>query len=109
MDSLYKQYVEERTTSKILETEFGFAKYQYIEGGVYLEDIFIVKSQRKTQLASAMAEIIADEARLLGYKTMFGSICLDAKNSDISMKVLLAYGMKAFKCDSNMIYFKKDI
>lgn len=109
MDSLYKQYVEERTTSKILETEFGFAKYQYVDGGVYLEDIFIIKSERKTQLASAMADIIADEARLLGYETMFGSVCIDAKNSDISMKVLLAYGMIPFKCENNMVYFRKDI
>lgn len=107
--SLYKQYVEERTASHVIETDSGFVKYQFIDDGVYIEDIFIVKEMRKERAASEFADIVADEARIYGYRTMYGSVCVDAKNPDISMKVLLGYGMTPFRCDGNMIYFKKEI
>ena len=106
----YAMYLTERTDTKIIELKHGFATYQYLnENQVYLIDIFVLPEFRKGHFATEMAEMIASEAKKKGCKEMIGSVQLTAKNSDASMKVLLAYGMKPYQTIQDGIYFKKEL
>lgn len=107
--SQYKRYLEERTASKIIETEFGFVTYSFNDHGVYIEEIFVDKGFRHINKASELADEVAEIARKAGHKTMFGSVCPSAKGSTASLKVLLGYGMELHSATNNMIYFKKEI
>ncbi len=107
--SLYGQYILEREGKHIVEDERGFATYSYLEDCVYIEDIYVLPEFRKSGAASKYADFIASEAKLKGYKTILGSVSPRAKNCTSSVSVLLAYGFKLSNCDSNLVYFSKEI
>lgn len=107
--SQYARYIEERTNARIIENEYGFVRFSFLDTAVYIEDIFIEKEYRQTDKASKLANEVAQIARDSGYKTMIGSVCTDAKGADISVKVLYGYGMTLHSATNNMIYFKKNI
>lgn len=109
--SLYSEYLTEKTNDEILETENGFATYRFIqfENIVYIIDIYVRPSHRKTGLASAMADEIAIKAKKRCITKMIGSVVPSAKNSDESIKVLQAYGMKLKSATNDFIIFEKDL
>lgn len=111
MASLYAQYLMERTNDLIVESEnIGFITYRYLdESTVYIVDIFIIPELRKLGQASEMADAIAREAKNKGATRLIGSVVPSTKNSTISMKVLLAYGMSLDSSANDFIIFKKDI
>lgn len=109
-ESLYSQYTKERTNDIILETGAGFATYTYLDAQtVYIKDIFIVSECRGLGMASQLADQIVLEAKSKGCTTLLGSVCVSAKNSTDSLKVLLAYGMKLKSTVQDGIYLTKDI
>jgi ribosomal protein S18 acetylase RimI-like enzyme len=108
--SLYADYLKERTDDQIVETDYGFATYRFLdEKQVYIVDIYIVPEKRRHYLASAIADIIVERAKAKGCVEVFGSVVPSAKNSDVSMKALLGYGMKPIAIKEAMVIFKKDI
>lgn len=109
--SLYAEYLHERTDDKILESEFGFATYRHLpeEKSTYIVDIYVSPEQRKSHLATSMADHISKEAKALGYEKMLGSVIPSTKGSTESLKILLAYGMKLKSCTQNFILFEKEI
>jgi hypothetical protein len=107
--SLFAQYTRERGGKDIIETERGFATYQFFPDSVYIEDIFVSPEYRKTNEASKMADIIAEMARSKGITKMYGTVCPSANGSTISMKVLLAYGFSLDNSSNNLIVLKKDL
>ncbi len=111
MTSLYAQYLRERTTDEILETQEGFATYRYLNDGktVYIIDIYVVPERRKVGYAAELANIIARRAKERGAVEMIGSVMPSAKGSTNSVKVLLAYGMDLQSAAGNMIVFRKDL
>lgn len=110
MPSLYAQYIEEREGKHILESEYGFATYQFLDNGrCYIEDIYVVPDYRKSYAASNMANAITAIAKDKGCKTLIGSVVPSAKGSTASLKVLLAYGFKLESCQNNFIVMSKEI
>ncbi len=111
MESLYAQYLKERTNDKIVEIEHGFATYRYQDDGktVYIVDIFVKREFRKDGFATKMADRIAKEAKEKGCTKMLGSVVPSAKNSTISMQVLLAYGMTLYSSINDFVMFEKEI
>ncbi len=110
MMSLYAKYIMERTEDYIFETEYGFATYRYLnDKQVYIIDIFVDRDARKNGLAAKLADQICAAAKIVGIKELIGTVNLNCKNANDSIRVLLAYGMTAFSSYDNMIVFKKDI
>lgn len=108
--SLYAEYLRERTNDRIIEGEFGFATYRFLDGGkVYLIDIFVVPEKRKSGLATSMANQIAAIAKEHGCTKMLGTVNPQAKGSTNSLKVLLAYGMSLQNIADGMVVFGKEI
>lgn len=111
MPSMYANYIYEREGKSIIETEHGFATYNYMHDikAVYIEDIYVVPDQRKSGAAKNMADEVVRQAKLKGYNTLIGSVAPKAAGSTTSLKVLLAYGMHVHSCDGHLIWFKKEI
>lgn len=110
MKSLYGQYLAERESKEIIESENGFATYKIFNNNeCYLQDIFVVASHRKSGLAREMTDKIVQIAKEQGCKTLIGSACIDDKNCTNNMKVFLAYGMQIDKVIGTMIFLRKDI
>ncbi len=109
--SLYGEYVKERAIDSIVETDKGFATYRYINDGktVYIVDIYVAPAFRRSHTASALADIIAHEAKSKGVTEMYGTVAPMAKGSTASLRVLLAYGMELLKVDGPLIVFRKGI
>ncbi len=110
MTSLYGKYLSERTGRGILETEDGFATFEYISPEtVYIIDLYVVPEKRKSGLASQLADRIVEEAVKSGHKFLLGSVDVTAKGAEDSMKVLEAYGMGVVKVAEPMVFYSKAI
>ena len=110
MLSLYGQYLTERTSRGILETEHGFATFDYItDDTVYIVDLYVVPEKRKSHVASEIADKICEEAVKAGRKYLLGSVDLTAKGAETSCKVLEAYGMVIHKVAEPMVFYVKQI
>lgn len=110
MISLYGQYIKERCGRGIVETEDGFATFEYVnEDIVYIIDLYVVPGKRNKRVAANLADRIVSEALHTGRKTLLGSVDTTAKGAEASIKVLEAYGMKVCKVAEPMIFFAKDI
>ena len=107
--SLYAEYLKEKTSDQILETSRGFATYRYLENSVYIVELYVIPSFRKTKEASMMADAIVKEAKEKGCTQLLGSVVPTAKNSTISLMVLLAYGMSLKSSSNDFILFTKEI
>lgn len=107
--SLWSKYLEERENKHVLETEDGFAVYQFNGDECYLIDIYVVPEKRKTGVAAHLADRVMHLAKVHGSKWLVGSVSPGAKNAHTSLLVLLAYGMKLTKSDKDIIYFSKGI
>lgn len=109
--SLYSEYIKERTTDLILETDIGFAHYRYVDEnvGCYIVDIYTKPEHRQKGEAAGLADQIALEAKSRGAKYLLGSVQPSANNSTTSLKVLLAYGFKLAWSSQDAIFLRKEI
>lgn len=108
--SLYGEYIKERAGRGIVETEDGFATFEFpTDKIVYIIDLYVRPEKRKTGLASQLADTICEAAISQGKEQLLGSVDLGAQGADASIKVLEAYGMKFFKSAGNMLYYIKQI
>jgi hypothetical protein len=111
--SLYAKYIQERLGDNIIETEYGFATYRYIDKvmsrAVYIIDIYILPEFRKSGEAARLADRIAIIAKDQGCSEMIGTVLTSAKTSTDSMKVLLAYGMTLKSSTNEALVFSKSI
>lgn len=109
MSSLYGAYIKERENKSIIESEKGFATYFFIEGGVYIEQLYVAPDHRHGHVASDMADQIAHIAKAKGYKHMYGTVKPSTNFSTDSLKVLLAYGFKLDGAANDAIVMKKEL
>lgn len=110
MASLYADYINEREDKEIVESDKGFATFKCFENGeCYLQDLYVVPSERKTGLATQMTDQVVEIARERGCNLLVGSVCTDDKYATRNMKVFLAYGMQIYKNVGTMIFLKKEL
>ncbi len=109
--SLYADYLRERTNDEIVETDYGFATYRYVEEGraVYLVDIYVTPEARKQGLASKLADQIAETAKKCGCTSMIGTVQPSMKGSAQSLEVLISYGMRLQSSLNDAIIMRKDL
>lgn len=112
---MYAAYLLETQGKHTLTTEHGFVTYGFncVPGvdfpHLYLEDIYVVPTARKTRVATEMADKLADIARERGLYKMMGSVSLGRKGADASLEILKRYGMRLFAAHENTIYMVKDL
>ncbi len=112
---MYARYLKERENKEMLQTERGFAIYGYdcVPGvpfkHVYLQDVYVLPDSRKQGVGSKISDLVAAEAKSKGYGIMISSLDCRAKNPDVSLKALQAYGMKLYAANDNAIYMVKEL
>jgi len=111
--SLYGEYIKEKQGDGIVERTEGFATYRYLRNKdqvqVYVIDIYVRPEFRKSGLASAIADEIAEIAKKEGATEMLGTVNPSANGATESLKVLLGYGMRLKSASENLIIFGKGI
>lgn len=107
--SLFADYKLERENKTVLETEEFFASYEHSGDTVYIEDIYVVPSKRKSGLATRVANQIVAFAKQAGCKKLMGSVSVNAQGAHESLLVLIAYGMKLSSVRNDVIFFEKEI
>jgi hypothetical protein len=108
--SLYAQYAKELLNRSVIETDEGFITYQYPDNNtVYIENLYIIPTARKSYAASSLANRVSEEAKAKGCNKMLGSVVPSANNSTDSVKVLLAYGFKLDSATNDFILFSKSL
>lgn len=107
--SFYADYLKEKTSDQIIETDQGFATYRYINEGksVYIVDIYVVPEARKKHVASDIAEKICAMAKDDGCIDLIGTVIPSNKNSSASLDVLRSFGMELQSSSSDLIIFRK--
>jgi len=110
MSSLYSQYIKERCGRGILESEDGFATFDYVTDEiVYIIDLYVVPEKRRNHYAAFLADKIVEQAVKDGKKFLLGSVDQTAKGAEDSQKVLEAYGMRLYKTAAPMLFYVKEI
>lgn len=107
--SFYVDYLKERSSDEVIEADYGFATYRYVEEGrtVYIVDIFVAPESRKKGLATELANQVAEIARKAGCTSMIGTVQPSSKGSTISLQVLLGYGMTLQSAGTDAIIMRK--
>lgn len=108
--SHFADYLSEFSNKSVIETEYGFATYSFPDKETcYIEDIYVAPTSRKSKECYKMADQIVSIALERGCSKLLGSVVPAAKNSTISLKVLLGYGMTLDSSSNNFILFRKAI
>ena len=107
--SLYSQYLREREGADLIEFSWGFAVYKMAKDHVYLQDIYVVPEERQNGRGVELMNLVADEARKQGVKTMYGSVAPSTQFSDVMIKIMMGLGFKLHSSQNDLIYLKKDI
>ncbi len=111
MVSQYAKYLVERTNDRIIENEYGFATYRFVNDNktVYIIDIYIEPAYRNQKKASEIADKIVEIAKAAGCVQVIGTVVPSMKGSTASVKVLLGYGMSLNSAQNDLIVFGKEI
>ncbi len=109
--SYYGDYIREHRGDGIVEQEEGFATYRFLNAGssIYVIDIYVAPKYRKTKVASEIADKIVAIGKEAGAKEFLGTVVPSAKNSTVSLRVLLGYGMRLQSATNDLIVFSKEI
>jgi GNAT superfamily N-acetyltransferase len=106
---MFSTYLKEREGLDTLEFDHGFISFRINKDECYIKHIYVEQEHRKSGYASQMADAVAEIARAKGCHWLTGSVSANAEGAHASLLVLLGYGMKLVKADSNMIYFGRAI
>lgn len=111
MASQYAKYLIERTNDRVLENDYGFATYRFINDTktVYIIDIYVEPAYRNQNKASELADQVVAIAKEKGCDQLIGTVVPSAKGSTTSLKVLLGYGMSLNSAANDIVVFGKEI
>lgn len=108
--SLFAEYKKERENTEVIETPIGFATFKYLsEESVYLADVYITPSARRSGAATHLADQIAEIAKARGCKHFLTTVDSKANGATESLRTVLAYGFRLAGTDGTMILFRKDL
>jgi len=107
---MWLDYITERTDKKVKKIEdVAFCVYFPQGEYLYIEDIFVSKSHRRSGIGSKLADMVAEEAKADGYTKLLGSVDPRTKGATESMMSLFAYGFKLFAVENGLVYLTKEI
>lgn len=109
--TLYAQYLLEREGIKIIESEKGFMTYVPADGALYIVDVFIEPSARRTGEATALEARVIEVAKSLGFNKLMGSVALNVNGVTTSLKMMLGSGYEflSLNAEKQIMYFTKEI
>jgi hypothetical protein len=111
--SMYGDYIKERVNDEIIESEYGFATYRYIDKAVgravYIVDIYVKPGFRKGGEAARLADRIVAIAKDNNCQELIGTVSPASRTATESIKVLLAYGMTLKSSTTDALIFTKYI
>ncbi len=112
---MYAEYLKETHNKHLLEAPEGFLTYGFdcvpgvSDPHVYIEDLYVRPDYRRTHVASAMADKVAEIARERGCKLMFGTVNARTSDPNRSLRVLQGYGMRLCSIAADTLWMVKDI
>lgn len=109
MVSLYGRYIKEREGKDILEYDDAFGSYEIGDDYIYLVDVYVIPENRRKKRFGEIESEVANIGKENGCKWILATVDPEAKNSDISNKVLLSYGYKFWKESSYLDWYKKEL
>ena len=109
MDDIYLKYRKEREGIEYILVEGAFAVFKDAGDYCYLEDIYCIDALRGSKISYELAQKVEDIAKKAGYKKMLGSVDIQAKNPEISLKACFNQGYKILKLDGSIIWLHKEI
>lgn len=110
MKSLYGQYLDERENKEILENEYGFVTYKFLNSNeCYIQDIYIIPEMRKQGLSFKMRDEVIAIAKAKGCSTLIGSVSIGANDATRNLKILLNDDWQIHAINGNMIFVNKRI
>ena len=111
--SLYGDYIKERIGREIIEDDKGFVTYcfpsDYNDEVIYLVDMYVVPEARGDNYCSTLADKVAEIGRENDCKMIMTSLCVDARNWEISEKVITKYEFVESKRSDNMVFYIKEL
>lgn len=107
--SLFADYKREREGKDAIETDWGFATFAVQGETVYIEDLFVARSERGRGRAAHLTDMVVEKAKASGCKVLIGSVLPQAHGSTDAMKAFLAYGMKLAGIRGELIILTKEI
>lgn len=107
--SLYGDYIKESFSRNIVETEYGFATYEFLDDKICTVDGFIKPEFRKLGYARKMMDEIVKIGKSKGMKYLCCPVNSLINNADISHTCHKKYGMKLYKISADNIIYIKEI
>lgn len=108
--SLFADYIKERLNKDIIETDQGFATFYYPDATtVYLEDLYVIPSARRSGLARSLTDQVVQIAKDKGCIRLLGTVTPSANGATESLKAFLAYGMQVDSTTPTYILLSKSI
>lgn len=107
--SHYGDYVNETRGFEIVENDKGFATYAINGSECYIENIYVRPEFRKSGEARMFADHIKKKAIAAKCKFLTGSINLQIKDPETTMKTQLAYGFKIVVAQNNVIFLRMEL
>lgn len=93
-DTLYAKYVKERENAEILENEFGFVKYVFLNNQCHISDMYVVPEKR----ASGAGHALQKQLEIIALKNGCEILTADIQLNDPGhMNTLAAAGKTGFQ------------
>lgn len=104
--SLYKRFTEERCPSRyVYETEDGFAMYEIEGDRCYIIELYVLPEKRRFGTAKKICEQVGNIARQKECRVILGSWDPRSECASLSLKAILALGLKPLCIDGNLVFF----
>lgn len=110
--NLYAEYLKEKDNIEYIEVQDkGFCTYLDQGECYYIVDIYVIPSLRKHNIASMLADKVAEIAKKEGKKFLLGAIEADSKAEEVNEKVLESYGFRYshYNEEDEISYYIKEI
>ena len=108
--SLWENYNKERLGFDQIEVEGqGFIAYRIAPPVCFIEDVFIAKEFRRSNLALSLANQVAHLAKEQGCNTLQTQVWVGSVGAERAVRTNIAYGFKMIAAQENRIIFQKDI
>ena len=93
--NLFAKYLKEKDGIEYLEIkDKAFCTFIIQSDSIYIVDIYVIPKFRKGQVASKLADRVAEVGKNLGKKFLLGAVEKGSKAEETNKKVLTGYGFE---------------
>ena len=109
MKSLWARYYEEFNGTEVIETEWGFIAFSYLEFAVFISEIYVVPEMRDGGLGNRLLEEVTELGRKAGKASLLSNVRIGTNVSAEAMKAHLAVGFIPISAEPDKILFRRMI